>query len=104
MTIEKLHCGTEDNHAPHTWHHEIDGSEFACAGSHIAFGYATQTAANQHFLNTCDAVKEWKEHTNHEGAEYFVFSYDVMIEVSLVPEDVNFAYCDSWEAARGETR
>ena len=68
-----------------------------------AFGYAEQSASVQYFLDTCEAVKEWKEHTNCEGTEYFVFRYDPNIEVAIVPASVEFAGEAGWEQAREAT-
>lgn len=70
----------------------------------MKYGYATQTATNEQFLNTCDAVKEFKEHVNHEGGEYFVFAYDESVEVPIVPSDIQFAQCSSFHDARWATR
>lgn len=70
----------------------------------MKYGFAVQSATNQQFLDTCPAVKAWEEHANHEGTDYFVFSYDDSVEVPIVPESVDFAQCESADDACWATR
>jgi hypothetical protein len=51
----------------------------------MKIGYAKNTAASQQWLNSCEAVKSWREH--HDFIE---FSYDECAEVWQVPDAVKF--------------
>lgn len=50
----------------------------------IMTGTAPNTAAVQHFLNSCPAVTGWEE----VDANSIVFAYDADVEVSHVPESL----------------
>jgi len=49
-------------------------------------GWARNTASAQSFLNSCPAVREWRELT----PDVIEFQFDMNIEVSVVPPGVWF--------------
>lgn len=58
-------------------------------------GHAKLTPATQYFLDTCPAVVSWghcEDKTDgHDPDECCQFEYDETVEVSLVPDGVDFA-------------
>jgi len=54
--------------------------------NNIGIGTADNTAAAQAWLNSCEAVIDWKEISNSD----IEFRYDPSVEVTIVPHFVHF--------------